>query len=203
MQQYLVIYTNVGNPHALGQKPLTFPRQVMALIMAPFMLDDPNIGSMFPADAIARARTYLKAIGGMGAYQDSKGNMFIRQEISNFITASTGAHSDPNNIFMGNGASEVVRNLMRTMITDETNGVMVPIPQYPLYSASIALYGGTMCGYYLDESTGWGMDISELERSYRAAKSKGVTPRALVFINPGNPTGQCLTAEQLENLMKV
>jgi glutamate--glyoxylate aminotransferase len=193
----------VGNPQALGQKPLTFPRQVLSLLMAPFLLDDPNVYSMFPSDAIERARHYQKVLGGgVGAYQDSKGNMSIRQEISNFIEAGSGAKSDPNNIFIGNGASEVVRNLMRVMITDESDGVMVPIPQYPLYSASIALYGGTMCGYYLDEKKGWGLDITELERSYNDAKAKGVKVKALVFINPGNPTGQCLTFEQLAELCK-
>ena len=197
-----MIYTNVGNPQALGQKPLTFPRQVMSLLMAPFIMDDPNVYSLFPSDAIDRARFYQKALGGgVGAYQDSKGNMTIRQEIADFITRQTGAKSDPNSIFIGNGASEVVRMLLRTMIKGPETGVMVPIPQYPLYSASIALYGGTMCGYYLDEKTGWGLDMDELERSYNAAKAKGVTPRALVFINPGNPTGQCLTAAQLADLM--
>ncbi|RWW83342.1 hypothetical protein BHE74_00008155 [Ensete ventricosum] len=62
-----IIFTNVGNPHALGQKPLTFPRQVVALCQAPFLLDDPNVGILFPADAIARAKHYLSLTsGGLG-----------------------------------------------------------------------------------------------------------------------------------------
>ncbi|XP_065882195.1 glutamate--glyoxylate aminotransferase 1-like [Euphorbia lathyris] len=59
-----IIFTNVGNPHALGQKPLTFPRQVIALCQAPFLLDDPNVGLMFPADAIAKAKHYLSLTSG-------------------------------------------------------------------------------------------------------------------------------------------
>ena len=81
-----VIYTNIGNPHSLGQQPVTFTRQVLSLLMAPFLMDHPNVDSMFPPDAIARAKTYLKHMkGGVGAYSDSKGNPYIRQEIADFI----------------------------------------------------------------------------------------------------------------------
>jgi len=59
-----VIYTNVGNPQALGQVPITFNRQVMALLMAPFMMDDPYVHSMFASDAISRAKLYLSKIKG-------------------------------------------------------------------------------------------------------------------------------------------
>ena len=86
-----VIYTNVGNPQALGQVPITFGRQVMALLMAPFLMDDPHANSIFPPDAIERAKLYLSKLkGGLGAYSDSKGNPYIRQEISDFITRQTG-----------------------------------------------------------------------------------------------------------------
>lgn len=55
----------------------------MALVMAPFLLDDPRVYEMFPGDAIARARTYLQHVkGGIGAYSDSKGNPYIRQEVN-------------------------------------------------------------------------------------------------------------------------
>lgn len=75
-----VILTNVGNPHALGQRPLTFNRSVMALCMAPFMLEDPVIVGRFPADVVSRARLYLQHVkGGLGAYSDSKGNPYVRQ----------------------------------------------------------------------------------------------------------------------------
>uniref|UniRef100_A0A1S4DW41 Uncharacterized protein n=1 Tax=Cucumis melo TaxID=3656 RepID=A0A1S4DW41_CUCME len=81
-----IIFTNVGNPHALGQKPLTFPRQVVALCQAPFLLEDPNVGLIFPADAIARAKSYLSLIpGGLVAYSDSRGIPAIRKEVADFI----------------------------------------------------------------------------------------------------------------------
>jgi glutamate--glyoxylate aminotransferase len=109
--------------------------------------------------------------------------------------------SDPENIFISNGASEVARLLLQTIIADSKDGVMVPIPQYPLYSAAIALYGGELVPYYLDEDNGWSMDTAELQRSIDAARSKGIRVRALVFINPGNPTGQCLTEENIKDII--
>lgn len=65
----------------------------------------------------------------------------------------------------------------------------------------IALYGGELVPYYLDEDNGWSLDIDELKRSLNEAKSKGINCRALVFINPGNPTGQCLTESNIRDLI--
>jgi glutamate--glyoxylate aminotransferase len=198
-----VIFTNVGNPHGLGQQPLTFPRQVMCLMMAPFLLDDPRVGEFFPPDAIARAKTYLiHAKGGLGAYSDSSGIPYVRQEIADFIQARDGYPSNPNCIFLTNGASESVRTLLRCLIRGNLDGVMVPVPQYPLYSASIALYNGAFVGYELNESTGWGLDVSKLKISIEEARTKGLCVRGLVFINPGNPTGQCLSRDDIESLIR-
>ena len=195
-----VIYTNVGNPQALGQTPLTFNRQVMALCIAPFLMDTPH---GFPRDVVARAQTYLSWMkGGVGAYTDSKGNANIRKEIANYIEKQSGLPADIENIFISNGASECVRMVLYALIRGAQDGIMVPIPQYPLYSASIALYGGELVPYYLDEENGWGLDIAELERSVKAARDNGICVRAFVFINPGNPTGQCLTRTNLEELIK-
>ncbi|KAH9318807.1 hypothetical protein KI387_020576, partial [Taxus chinensis] len=81
-----IIFTNVGNPHQMGQRPLTFPRQVLALCQAPFLMEDANVGIMFPGDAIARAKNYLAMTsGGVGAYTDSRGLPGIRKEVAEFI----------------------------------------------------------------------------------------------------------------------
>jgi aspartate/methionine/tyrosine aminotransferase len=63
------------------------------------------------------------------------------------------------------------------------------------------LYGGELVPYYLDEDNGWSLDIDELRRSLQEAKSKGILCRALVFINPGNPTGQCLSETNIRDLI--
>lgn len=78
---------------------------------------------------------------------------------------------------------------------------MVPIPQYPLYSATIAEFDMQQIGYYLDESNKWGLDIIELQRSIDEAR-KISAPRAIVIINPGNPTGQVLSRENIEGIIK-
>ncbi|XP_038892672.1 glutamate--glyoxylate aminotransferase 2-like [Benincasa hispida] len=197
-----IIFTNVGNPHALGQKPLTFPRQVVALCQAPFLLEDPNVGLIFPADAIARAKHYLSLIpGGLGAYSDSRGLPAIRKEVADFIGRRDGYPSDPELIYLTDGASKGVMQILNTIIRGEGDGILVPVPQYPLYSATIALFGGSLVPYYLEETANWGLDINDLRQSVAQARSKGINVRAMVIINPGNPTGQCLSEANLREIL--
>ncbi|KAL3654027.1 Glutamate--glyoxylate aminotransferase 2 [Castilleja foliolosa] len=197
-----IIFTNVGNPHALGQRPLTFPRQVIALCQAPFLLDDPNVGLVFPADAIARAKHYLALTsGGLGAYSDSRGLPGIRKEVADFIERRDGYPSDPELIFLTDGASKGVMQMLNAVINGASDGILVPVPQYPLYSASIALLGGSLVPYYLEETANWGLDIVNLRQSVAQARSQGITVRAMVIINPGNPTGQCLSEANLREVL--
>ncbi len=74
---------------------------------------------------------------------------------------------------------------------------MIPVPQYPLYSATLSEYGAYQIEYYLDEDNNWALNIDELERSLNASKDRCV-PRGIVIINPGNPTGKkcllCITS---------
>jgi glutamate--glyoxylate aminotransferase len=84
----------VGNPHQLGQKPLTFNRQVLALCAAPFLLDHPKVSELFPSDAVDRARQMHKYLnGGVGAYSDSRGAAGIREEVAQFISDRDGCAS--------------------------------------------------------------------------------------------------------------
>ncbi|KAG0479362.1 hypothetical protein HPP92_010220 [Vanilla planifolia] len=197
-----IIFTNVGNPHALGQKPLTFPRQVIALCQAPFLIDDPNVETIFPADAIARAKHYLSMTsGGLGAYSDSRGLPGIRKEIAEFIEKRDGYPSDPGLIFLTGGASKGIMQILHTIIRNGRDGILVPVPQYPLYSATISLYGGSLVPYYLEEEANWGLDLNNVKQSVAAARSKGIIVRAMVIINPGNPTGQCLSESNLREIL--
>uniref|UniRef100_A0A2P2MND8 alanine transaminase n=1 Tax=Rhizophora mucronata TaxID=61149 RepID=A0A2P2MND8_RHIMU len=198
-----IIFTNVGNPHALGQKPLTFPRQVIALCQAPFLLNDPNVGLLFPADAIARAKHYLSLTsGGLGAYSDSRGIPGIRKEVAEFIGRRDGYPSDPELIFLTDGASKGVMQILNTIIRGAGDGVLVPVPQYPLYSAAITLFGGSLVPYYLEETANWGLDINDLQHAVAEAHTKGITIKAMVIINPGNPTGQCLSEANLREILQ-
>lgn len=72
------------------------------------------------------------------------------------------------------------------------SGILIPIPQYPLYTATLAQYGGVAIPYYLDESHGWSTAPAEVEAALAKAQKDGFDPKALVVINPGNPTGSLL-----------
>eukprot|EP00560_Eucampia_antarctica_P008106 CAMPEP_0197824970 /NCGR_PEP_ID=MMETSP1437-20131217/2136_1 /TAXON_ID=49252 ORGANISM="Eucampia antarctica, Strain CCMP1452" /NCGR_SAMPLE_ID=MMETSP1437 /ASSEMBLY_ACC=CAM_ASM_001096 /LENGTH=527 /DNA_ID=CAMNT_0043424791 /DNA_START=191 /DNA_END=1774 /DNA_ORIENTATION=- len=202
-----IVYTNVGNPQSVGQQPLTWPRQVLALTDLPdeFGIDHPDCGNMFPKDAIDRARAIKKALGGhgTGAYTHSQGPIDFRKDIAEFIAERDGGiESNPERIFMTNGASNAINTLLSALVSDSNCGVMIPIPQYPIYSASIDLLGGKKVSYYLDESNGWDMNLDELERSLAEAKEKGIVVNSFVLINPGNPTGQVLSKKAVQDITK-
>ena len=78
---------------------------------------------------------------------------------------------------------------------------MIPIPQYPLYTAAIALYGGSPAPYYMDEASGWQLNIEEMERSLEESKKQGKNVKCLVIINPGNPTGSILSRQTIEKVL--
>ncbi|KAE8722907.1 Alanine aminotransferase 2 [Hibiscus syriacus] len=189
-----ILYCNIGNPQSLGQQPITFFREVLALCDHPSLLDKSETQGLFSTDSIQRARKILDQIPGRatGAYSHSQGIKGLRDTIAAGIEARDGFPADPNDIFLTDGASPAVHMMMQLLIRSEKDGILCPIPQYPLYSASIALHGGTLVPYYLDEATGWGLEVSDLKKQLETAKSKGINVRALVVINPGNPTGQVL-----------
>lgn len=199
-----VVQCNIGNPQELGQAPLTFHRQVLALCSYPALIEQwlkqPN--DLFAPDAIARAQRYLSEMPSTGAYTNSMGLSFVRAEVAEFIASRDGFAADPNDIFLTDGASTGVKAILQLLIRDEKDSVMTPIPQYPLYSATLSLLGGSPAGYYLNESTNWSLSTTELERAYNAAREAGQNVRALVVINPGNPTGQCLPRDTMVEVVE-
>ncbi|CAM6087577.1 unnamed protein product [Calypogeia fissa] len=199
-----IIYLNIGNPQALGQQPITFFREVLALCDHPPLLDRSGTRDLFSGDAIARARRVVDSIPGRatGAYSHSQGLKSCRDEIASGIAARDGFPASAEDIFLTDGASPGVHMVMQLLISSEKDGVFVPIPQYPLYSASIALHGGSLVPYYLDESSGWGLEISHLKKQLQEARAGGTKVRALVVINPGNPTGQVLEEENQKQIIQ-
>lgn len=122
-------------------------------------------------DAAKRAQKYLDQIISAGSYTHSLGIPLVRDTVSKFIAKEDGVAPPPaDHIFLTEGASQGVHMLLNTMITSPNDSIMIPIPQYPLYSAAISLYGGHACPYYLNEEKGWQLDISELENSLKKAK---------------------------------
>jgi alanine transaminase len=144
----------------------------------------------------------LKNIGSIGAYSHSKGITHIRENVAKFIERRDGYSADPENIYLTQGASEGVQKIIQLLTQNKESGILIPIPQYPLYSATIALVDATPVPYYLDESNAWGLDIKDLKKSVDEARKNGTDVRALVIINPGNPTGQCLSEENIKEIIR-
>uniref|UniRef100_A0A6Q2WZV9 alanine transaminase n=1 Tax=Esox lucius TaxID=8010 RepID=A0A6Q2WZV9_ESOLU len=198
-----VIKANIGDAHAMGQKPITFFRQVVALCAYPDLLED----NKFPDDAKNRARRILQSCGGgsLGAYSASTGIEVIRQDVARYIEKRDGGiPSNPDNIYLSTGASDAIVTMLKLLTSGEgktRSGVMISIPQYPLYSAALAELAAVQISYYLDEDKCWGLDVSELRRAVEAAREH-CKPRALCIINPGNPTGQVQSRQCIEDVIR-
>lgn len=127
-----IVYTNIGNPHSVGQKPLTWPRQVMALVDLPdeVGVDHPMAKELFPEDTIERARKIKIALDGhgSGAYTHSQGPLLFRKEICDFIEKRDGlkpGSCDPSSIFMTNGASSGIEMILNALIANSSRWVPV------------------------------------------------------------------------------
>ncbi|KAF7800227.1 hypothetical protein EIP86_011474 [Pleurotus ostreatoroseus] len=198
-----VISSNIGNPQQKGldQPPLTFTRQIAALMEYPPLAD--IVKDTWPSDVIARAKELQAEIGSIGAYSHSKGVPLIRKHVAKFIEDRDGYPSDPEDIFLTAGASAGVSLLLNVLITPHQTGVLIPIPQYPLYTATLAQYNGIPLPYHLSEPEGWSTSLEEIESAISRAEKDGVKPRALVVINPGNPTGSVLDLTTMENVVRL
>lgn len=192
---------NIGNPQAVKQPPISFYRQVGACVTYPQLMET----DVMPSDVIARAKEYLAGTGGngIGAYTESAGMLLVRKQIAEFIERRDGFPCNPDHLQLTTGASEAVKRVMMAMFTeaDKEGAIMIPCPQYPLYSASATNFGAEQVYYSLDEKANWSVSKSELERSYDKAAAEGFTVRAIAIINPGNPSGGVLPYEDVQMII--
>ena len=219
-----IIPCHIGNPQALGQAPLTYVRQVLSLVEDPSkIVRERKLKNMFeetpysdlydsdfvPDDILAVSENILAKMksGGTGAYTESKGERFIREAVAEFIDSRDDAEGSgslsakPDNIFLTGGASQGVKFVIDMLISQGNDGIMIPIPQYPLYSASIKRAGGVQVNYYPDEDNGWAFDHGLLEEAHRSASAKGINVKGIVVINPGNPTGAVLNEQSIREVI--
>ena len=200
-----VIRANIGDCHATGQKPITYLRQFMALCVYPELLE--SLDSVFPEDVKEKARKFLKDCAGnsVGSYTASSGLSIVRQAIADYITRrDDGVPCNSDDIYLTTGASGGIKIIMKLLLNPSSKkpaGFLIPIPQYPLYSATISEYSAEQVGYYLNEGKNWGMEIEELERAYQDSLVR-CEPKAICIINPGNPTGQVLSLENIQSIIK-
>jgi alanine transaminase len=109
-----------------------------------------------------------------------------------------GFPAEPKDIYLSAGASSGVNTLLHIICAGPQTGVLVPIPQYPLYTATLAVLNATCVPYYLEESKAWGTDVEAIKAAHKKAVSEGTDVRAIVIINPGNPTGSSLSEEDVK-----
>lgn len=205
-----LVACNIGNPQAVGAKPVTFHRQVLSLLSNPSLLEEPAVTSLYPADVTMRAKEYVANNPKFGAYSHSKGIPFFRQQVANYIDRRDGPAvplADPEDIYLTDGASAGVKTVLEVMITDQMDGILIPIPQYPLYSAAITRLGGTYIGYELMEDytsgKGWAIDVDLIEKKIQDFVAGGGRVRGIAVINPGNPTGTVLTRDVIEAVVRL
>ncbi|EAS35912.3 alanine aminotransferase [Coccidioides immitis RS] len=201
-----VIFANIGNPQQLDQKPITFFRQVLSLMEYPPLLEnEETLKSVFgyKQDVIDRAKYLLKDVQSVGAYSQSHGSPLVRKSVANFMEKRDGFPADPAHIYLSAGASSGVNTLLNILCAGHDSGVLVPIPQYPLYTATLAVLNARCVPYYLDEESNWGTDVDGIKASVAKAKEEGTDVRAIVVINPGNPTGACLSPEAVKKVIDL
>ena len=129
-------------------------------------------------------------------YSDSKGIFSARKAIMQYYQLKKFPNVGMDDIYTGNGASELITMSMQGLL-DDGDEMLVPMPDYPLWTASIKLAGGTPVHYRCDEQANWYPDIADI-RSKINSRTKGI-----VIINPNNPTGALYPREILEEIAKL
>jgi alanine-synthesizing transaminase len=129
-------------------------------------------------------------------YSDSKGIISARRAVTQYYRLKGVEGVGTEDVYLGNGVSELIVMAMQAML-DNGDEVLIPAPDYPLWTASAALAGGRPVHYLCDEASGWLPDLADL-----AAK---ITPRtkAIVVINPNNPTGAVYPEEVLLQIVEL
>jgi alanine-synthesizing transaminase len=129
-------------------------------------------------------------------YSDSKGLFSARKAIMQYYQQKNVSGVTIEDIYTGNGVSELVVLVMQALCNNGTE-VLVPAPDYPLWTASVNLAGGKAVHYLCDEKSDWIPDISDLKKKI-TSKTK-----AIVVINPNNPTGALYPTDVLKQIVKI
>jgi alanine-synthesizing transaminase len=165
---HTILKLNTGNPAAFGFE-------------APFQI----------------VRDMIEAMPYAHGYSESRGIASARRAVVyRYEQVAEFPPVDPDDVYLGNGVSELITMTMQALL-DEGDEVLIPAPDYPLWTAMTSLGGGTPVHYVCDEAAEWQPDLDDI-------RSK-VTPRtkAIVVINPNNPTGAVYTREVLEGIAEI
>lgn len=141
-------------------------------------------------------RDMIYNLKDMQGYSDSKGIFSARKAIMQYCQLKKIPNVSIDDIYTGNGVSELIVMVMQGLL-DNGDEVLVPAPDYPLWTAAIHLSGGTAVHYVCDEKANWYPDIEDMKKKITA------NTKAIVLINPNNPTGALYPKEVLEEIVKV
>ena len=158
-----------------------------------------NLGNPAPfglAAADAVIHDVVENIGDAQGYSDARGIHPARLAVAQFYTHRGVAGLSPDDVFIGNGVSELIVMALQALL-DNGDEVLIPSPDYPLWTGAVSLCGGRAVHYRCDEEAGWAPDLEHV-----AAQITGRT-RALVIINPNNPTGAVYSRPVLEGLLDL
>lgn len=150
-------------------------------------------GFRTPFEVIQDMREQLPECEG---YSDSRGLFSARKAIMQYAQLKGLPNVSMDGIYTGNGVSELI-NLCMQALLDTGDEILIPSPDYPLWTACATLAGGTPVHYRCDEQADWNPDLADMEAK--------ITPRtkAIVIINPNNPTGAVYAKEVLEGIVEI
>ena len=162
-----ILRLNTGNPAAFG---LTAPDEVV--------------------------RDLIMNVRESEGYSDSKGIFSARKAIMQYCQLKNIPDVDVDDIYIGNGVSEMITMSMQGLL-DDGDEVLIPMPDYPLWTASVSLAGGHAVHYICDESSNWYPDINDIKSKITS------NTKAIVIINPNNPTGALYSKDILLDIVEI
>jgi alanine-synthesizing transaminase len=158
-----------------------------------------NIGNLatFGFDAPDEiVQDMIRNMSNASGYTDSKGLFAPRKAIMQYTQEKKIAGVTIDDIYLGNGASELIVMSVNALL-NTGDEVLVPSPDYPLWTAAVSLSGGTPVHYICDEQAGWFPDIEDIKKKINS------NTKAIVVINPNNPTGALYPVELLQQIVDV
>ncbi|MBL8331201.1 MAG: pyridoxal phosphate-dependent aminotransferase [Rubrivivax sp.] len=160
-----------------------------------------NIGNvaafgLMPPDEIVQDMIHNLSSQVAAGYTDSKGLFAPRKAVMHYTQEKHITGVTVDDVYLGNGASELIAMSMNALL-DAGDEVLIPAPDYPLHTAVVSLSGGTPVHYRCDEMSGWLPDLADIRDK--------VTPRtkAIVVINPNNPTGALYPVALLQEIVEI
>jgi alanine-synthesizing transaminase len=185
-----VLYEIRGPVHAQAARLEAEGHRILKLNIgnpAPFGFEAPDV----------IMRDMIQALPYAQGYSDSQGILPARRAVVTRYELVDGfPRFDVDDVYLGNGCSELITMTLQALL-DNGDEVLIPSPDYPLWTASTSLAGGTPVHYLCDETQGWQPDLADLESK--------ITDRtkALVVINPNNPTGAVYSSEVLTQIVEL